>query len=108
MLGSCGQALISDEYLAKQSSRQFSEMKKSQAVSRNNSDLQMIRRIGERIVQVAQVDLPGTKWEFVVFDKPEPNAFAMPGGKVGVNSGLITLANGNEDEIAAEFCDCWQ
>ena len=101
MLGGCGQALISDEYLAKRSSRQFSEMKKSQAVSRNTSDLQMVRRIGERIVQVAQVDLPGTRWEFVVFDKAEPNAFAMPGGKVGVNSGLITLANGNEDEIAA-------
>ena len=25
----------------------------------------------------------------------------MPGGKVGVNSGLIDLAAGNEDEIAA-------
>ena len=25
----------------------------------------------------------------------------MPGGKVGINSGLIALANGNEDEIAA-------
>jgi predicted Zn-dependent protease len=101
LLGSCGQALISDEYLAKRSSSQFSEMKKSQAISRNTSDLQMVRRIGERIAKVAKVDLPGTEWEFVVFDKTEPNAFAMPGGKVGVNSGLIMLANGNEDEIAA-------
>ena len=25
----------------------------------------------------------------------------MPGGKVGVNAGLIELANGDEDEIAA-------
>jgi predicted Zn-dependent protease len=61
----------------------------------------MVERIGKRIAQVAQVDLPGTEWEFVVFDKTEPNAFAMPGGKVGVNSGLINLANGNEDEVAA-------
>ena len=37
----------------------------------------------------------------MVFEKTEPNAFAMPGGKVGVNSGLINLANGNEDEVAA-------
>ena len=37
----------------------------------------------------------------MVFQKNEPNAFAMPGGKVGVNSGLIELAGGNEDEIAA-------
>ena len=39
--------------------------------------------------------------EFVVFDKKEANAFAMPWGKVGVYTGLITLSNGNEDEVAA-------
>ena len=61
----------------------------------------MIEEIGKRIAGVAQVDLPGTEWEFVVFQKNEPNAFAMPGGKVGINSGLIELAGGNEDEIAA-------
>ena len=43
------------------------------------------------ITGVAQVDLPGTEWEFVVFDKKEANAFAMPGGKVGVYTGLINL-----------------
>jgi predicted Zn-dependent protease len=61
----------------------------------------MIERIGKRITEVAKVDVPGTDWEFVVFDKSEPNAFAMPGGKVGVNAGLIELANEDEDEIAA-------
>ena len=50
---------------------------------------------------MARVDVPGTEWEFVVFDKSEPNAFAMPGGKVGVNAGLIELAGEDEDEIAA-------
>ena len=49
------------------------------------------------------------KWIFrerngtIVFQKSEPNAFAMPGGKVGVNSGLIELASGNEDEVAANY-----
>ena len=38
----------------------------------------------------------------MVFQKGVPNAFAMPGGKVGVNSGLIDLANGNEDEIVSD------
>ena len=61
----------------------------------------MAEKIGKRITSVAKVDVPGTEWEFVVFDKSEPNAFAMPGGKVGVNVGLIELANGDEDEIAA-------
>ena len=100
-LSGCSTAVLSDEHLAKRSKSQFSQMKKSEQISRNASHQAMIERIGRRIAGVAQVDIPGTEWEFVVFDKSEPNAFAMPGGKVGVNSGLITLANGNEDEVAA-------
>ena len=101
LLGGCGTAMLSDAHLAKQAKSQFSQMKKAEKLSKNASYKAMVNRIGKRIAGVAQVDLPGTEWEFVVFDKNEANAFAMPGGKVGVNSGLITLANGNEDEVAA-------
>ena len=97
----CGSAMLSDEHLANQAKGQFAQMKKSERLSNNASQKAMINRIGRRITGVAQIDLPGTEWEFVLFDKKEPNAFAMPGGKVGVNSGLIALARGNEDEVAA-------
>ena len=101
-LGSgCGSAMLSDEHLAKKAKGHFSQMKKAERLSRNASHKAMVNRIGNRIAGVAQVDIPGTEWEFVVFEKNEANAFAMPGGKVGVNSGLITLAGGNEDEVAA-------
>ena len=93
--------MMSDERLARKSKAQFSQMKKKESVSTNSSHTKMIQQIGDRITSVANVDVPGTEWEFVIFDKSEPNAFAMPGGKVGVNSGLIELADGNEDEIAA-------
>ena len=99
--GGCGAAVLSDEGLAKQAGSQFEQMKRSQKVSGNAAHKAMIQRIGKRITDVAEVDVPGTNWEFVVFDKSEPNAFAMPGGKVGVNTGLITLSGGNEDEVAA-------
>lgn len=92
---------MSDERLARQSKVQFTQLKKKDPVSKNRSYQKMIERIGKRITEVAKVDVPGTDWEFVVFDKSEPNAFAMPGGKVGVNAGLIELANEDEDEIAA-------
>ena len=97
----CGVAMMSDERLARQSNAQFSQMKKKDSVSKNQGYQRMVEKIGKRITAVARVDVPGTEWEFVVFDKSEPNAFAMPGGKVGVNTGLIELANGDEDEIAA-------
>ena len=101
LLSGCGVAVMSDERLARQSKAQFTQLKKKDPVSKNRSYQKMIERIGKRITDVAKVDVPGTDWEFVVFDKSEPNAFAMPGGKVGVNSGLIELANEDEDEIAA-------
>ena len=101
LLFGCGQAMLSDEHLANRSKKEFVKMKKKETISSNVSHQQMIKEIGERIAGVAQVDLPGTDWEFVVFQKGDANAFAMPGGKVGVNSGLIDLAAGNEDEIAA-------
>ncbi len=97
----CGAAVLSDEGLARQAGSQFNQMKKRERISTNAVHNAMIQRIGKRITDVAEVDVPGTEWEFVVFQKSEPNAFAMPGGKVGVNTGLITLSGGNEDEVAA-------
>ena len=58
----------------------------------------MVRRVGERIAAVAP--LPNAQWEFVVFDDPKTaNAFCLPGGKVGVYTGLLPLA-ANEDGLA--------
>jgi predicted Zn-dependent protease len=32
------------------------------------------------------------KWEIVVFEDPSPNAFALPGGKIGVHTGMLSVA----------------
>ena len=57
-----------------------------------------IRNLGSRIA--AATDLPAAAYRFFVVDDPRINAFAMPGGYVGVNSGLIT-ASRNESELGA-------
>lgn len=38
-------------------------------------------------------------WEVTVFDKDEVNAFALPGGKIGVYTGLLKVAK-NQDQLA--------
>ena len=45
--------------------------------------------------------IPGdaTRWEVTVFDDENPNAFALPGGKIGVNTGLFRVAR-NQDQLA--------
>jgi len=42
----------------------------------------------------------GTGWETAVFVKDEANAFALPGGKVGVYTGIFGVAK-NQDQLAA-------
>jgi predicted Zn-dependent protease len=38
-------------------------------------------------------------WEVVVFEDPTANAFALPGGKIGVHTGLLKVAR-NQDQLA--------
>jgi metalloendopeptidase OMA1, mitochondrial len=69
----------------------FEQIKKETPVSGNRVANDLVRRVGERIAAVAKNDLPDAKWEFVVFENAEPNAFALPGGKVGVNTGILLI-----------------
>lgn len=41
-----------------------------------------------------------SEWEVVLFDSPQANAFALPGRKIGVYSGLLAVAN-NQHMLAA-------
>ncbi|MES9962149.1 MAG: M48 family metalloprotease [Candidatus Sedimenticola sp. 20ELBAFRAG] len=53
--------------------------------------------VGERIAKVSDRKLP---YEFVVINDSTPNAWALPGGKIAVNRGLL-LELDNEAELAA-------
>jgi predicted Zn-dependent protease len=78
----------------------FTEIKTKEKVSTDAVANERVQRIGRRIAAVVGEALPLAKWEFVVFDAPATvNAFALPGGKVGVYSGLLNLVE-SDDEIA--------
>lgn len=92
---------VDDKAVKQQSIAQFNEMKKRYPISKNRQQMEMVRRVGERIARVVFWDLPDAEWEFVLFEVPQQiNAFAMPGGKVGVFSGLFRVAK-NEDQLAS-------
>jgi beta-barrel assembly-enhancing protease len=57
-----------------------------------------IAEIGHKLAAVShRPDLP---YEFVVLNNPVPNAWALPGGKIAINRGLLLELN-NEAELAA-------
>src|SRR5690606_41408419 len=59
---------------------------------------QRLQTVGRRIAAVS--GHPDWDWQFTLFDNPEPNAFALPGGKVGVYTGLFKVAQ-NDAQLAA-------
>lgn len=71
----------------------FAGIKDKEKISTDVIAIERVQRVGQRIAEAVGSDLPGAKWEFVLFDAPDTvNAFALPGGKVGVYSGLLKLA----------------
>ncbi len=75
----------------------YQEIKKEQKVSNNPELNQQVREVGQRIAAVS--GHPDWDWQFTVFQNDEPNAFALPGGKVGVNTGLFKVAK-NDAQLA--------
>jgi len=56
-----------------------------------------VDEVGQKLAAVADRALP---YEFVVLNNSVPNAWALPGGKIAVNRGLLTELR-NEAELAA-------
>jgi len=56
-----------------------------------------VRAVGGKLAALSE--RPQGPWQFELVDKPEPNAFALPGGHVYVTRGLLALLN-SEDELA--------
>jgi predicted Zn-dependent protease len=78
----------------------FAEIKAKEKISADPVQNARVQRIGRRIAAAVGDALPGANWEFVVFDEPKTlNAFALPGGKVGIYTGLLNLVE-SDDEIA--------
>src|SRR5438552_4964243 len=69
----------------------FDQLKTNTPISHDPMITEMVQRVGKRIAGVASKDLPNAQWEFVVFDSKEANAFCLPGGKVGVYSGILPI-----------------
>lgn len=57
-----------------------------------------VNRVGQELAKISQrPDLP---YEFVVLNNGTPNAWALPGGKIAVNRGLLMLLD-DEAQLAA-------
>src|SRR6185295_3552984 len=66
-------------------------------VSKNAKWNAMLQRVGKKIAAAA--NKPEYQWQFVLLESPEKNAFCLPGGKVAVYTGILSVAQ-NEAGLA--------
>lgn len=68
--------------------RLFQEVKRRYRISQDPDLNAMVQKAGQRIAVAA--NRPDYRWEFVVFqDERIANAFCLPGGKVGIFTGIL-------------------
>lgn len=67
----------------------FQKIKRETPISKDRSANAQLQAVGRRIASV--VAMPDAQWEFVLFDSDEPNAFALPGGKIGIHTGILPI-----------------
>ncbi|MDM8564782.1 M48 family metallopeptidase [Candidatus Halobeggiatoa sp. HSG11] len=75
----------------------FSQMKQENPIETNRQINNYVTCIANALIQVSDNK---TEWEVVVFKDETANAFALPGGKIGVHTGLLNIAE-NQHQLAA-------
>ena len=92
-------ALVPASMMAQFGSQAFLQMQQQIPASENATSNARVQCIAREILLEVGNRFPGTPmpntWEIVLFDDPAPNAFALPGGKIGVNQGLLDVASSN-------------
>lgn len=99
--------LVSEEQAQQASAQAYSQtLAEAQDKGRLNTDAALnarVRRITDRlIVQAGNMYPPSRswKWSIAVIDEPKINAWAMPGGKMAIYTGIIEKLSLSDDEIA--------
>jgi predicted Zn-dependent protease len=100
--------LVSEESVEQGAGQAYAtEAQNAQEGGKLNSDPALtarVRRVSERLIPVTaafRADAPNWKWEVNTLTTPEMNAYAMPGGKIMVYSGLVEKLQLSDAELAA-------
>jgi predicted Zn-dependent protease len=78
----------------------FAEYKTKQRVAADEQAQRYVACVARNLIAELPESTRRLPWEVVLFEEKSPNAFALPGGKVGVHTGLLGVAE-SEDQLAA-------
>lgn len=93
--------LYSDQDMARQGEAAYRQMQQEVPISSNANEISFVQCVADHVVGALSDEQRGNAgWEVTVFDQDQANAFALPGGKIGVYNGILDVAV-NQDQLAA-------
>lgn len=92
--------LFSDGQMSQLGTTSFDRMKSEGKLARDTKRETYVRCVVDALVAQLPEPWRATPWEVRVFADSSANAFALPGGKVGVNNGMFSVAQ-SQDQLAA-------
>ncbi|HSN82681.1 MAG TPA: M48 family metallopeptidase [Polyangiales bacterium] len=86
--------LIDDAKMDQLGVAAFASLKKESKLSQDPRTNEYVVCVTAAILQVVPREYGPRdgRWEVLVFEDPTPNAFALPGGKIGVHTGMLEVA----------------
>lgn len=100
--------LVTNAQLFPMAFQQYNQVLKKERLSRNMKQTQMVKTVGNRIKNAAEIELKaknqldflkGYQWEFNLIEDDQLNAWCMPGGKVAFYTGIMPVCK-NDDGVA--------
>lgn len=91
--------IVNEGQMSQMGAQAYAQMKTQQQLSNNTQANSYVRCIASAIVSELTVQQQA-QWEVNVFENNSPNAFALPGRKIGVNTGMLSIAS-NQSQLAA-------
>lgn len=100
--------LVSDADVLSSSLTEYKSYMSKATVSGNKTESATVTRVGQRIANATETylknngmsaEIKNFSWEFNLVDNKELNAFCMPGGKIVVYTGLMSIIS-SDDELA--------
>lgn len=96
-LGRSQLLFVSSGQMAQLGASAWNDLRKRQKVSTNTRYTSRVQRVAPKIIAASGGN--PAEWDVQVFDSKDLNAFALPGNKIGIYTGILDLME-NDDQIA--------
>ena len=92
--------LLPESQMSQMGEQAFAETKAKTPIEKDPAINRYVQCVSNQLTRNLEYENLPKSWEVVVFRNDEPNAFALPGGKIGVHTGLLKVAQ-TQDQLAA-------